>query len=77
SFLRSATFDLQLPRARELKVWLHVITREGNSQRLSARVQVRSGVATREIAADDLDSPMLFSLDPRNATLCQVQIAFA
>ena len=75
--LRSATFELPLLRARELKVWLHIVTREGNSQRLSAHVKVRTGDATREIAADDLDSPMLFPLDPRNASLCQVEIAFS
>jgi amino acid permease len=77
SLLRSATFELPLHRARELKVWLHVVTRQGHSQRLFAHVQVRNGTATRQVAVDDLDSPMLFPLDPSNASLCQVQIAFS
>jgi hypothetical protein len=77
SLLRSATFELPLNRARELKVWLHVVTRQGNSQRLSASVLVRTGAATRRVDVDDLASPMVFPLDPRNASLCQVQIAFS
>lgn len=77
SLLRSATFQLQPNHARELKVWVHLVTLEGNSQRLPARLQVRTGAATREVEADDFNAQMLFPLDPQSNSLCQVQIEFS
>ena len=77
SLLRSATFKWQQSQARELKVWVHLVTLEGNSQRLPARLQVRTGATTREIGADDFNAHMLFPLDPQSNLPCEVQIEFS
>jgi hypothetical protein len=43
SALRQAVFELPPSQARELKVWVHQITREGESERVSAMVEISSG----------------------------------
>ncbi len=45
--LRSAVFHLPATRAHELKVWVHQITAEGDSEALSARLEVGCGAGRR------------------------------
>ncbi|HSR33579.1 MAG TPA: hypothetical protein VLY63_23680, partial [Anaerolineae bacterium] len=46
--LKQVQFDLAATRARELKVWAHRITLEGNSEGLPAELEVYSGGASQE-----------------------------
>jgi len=41
--LREAVFELPPSQARELKVWVHQITPEGESERVPAVVEISSG----------------------------------
>jgi hypothetical protein len=50
--LRSATFHLLGIEAQELRVWLHRVTPQGQSEHLPALVKVSSGKDTREFHVD-------------------------
>ena len=69
--LLSATFELPATTARELKVWAHRITPEGDSEALPARLEVRCGATTTH---RELSSSGGMALLPRNGTPCQVHI---
>ena len=77
SRLRSATFQLQLNRAHELKVWLHQVTPQGNSQGLPARVRVRSDSQTQSFELDHSDAQVLMPLTAPNGSPVQLQIEFS
>ena len=77
SRLRSATFQLELKRARELKVWLHQVTPQGNSQALPARVQVRSVSQTRSFELDHSNAQVLVPLGAQDGSPVQLQIEFS
>jgi len=46
--LRTVAFQLAAPRAKELKVWAHRVTPEGNSEGLPALLRVHCGGAKKE-----------------------------
>jgi amino acid permease len=73
SALRQAIFEIPVGRARELKVWAHQITREGQSQRLPALVEVTSGgESTRQFDLRDAGEQVLL---PLRSGECTVQIS--
>jgi len=77
SQLRSATFQLQLRRARELKVWVHLITHEGSSRRIHARLHLSAGAETRQIEPDVFGGQMILPLDSLPDAPLQLQIDFS
>jgi amino acid permease len=62
SALRSAAIYLLDAPARELKVWLHRVTREGNSEGLPAQVEVRCGDEVQQAAPNLTDGQIIFPL---------------
>ena len=50
--LCSAKFSVPLTQAQELMIWVHRVTREGQSEHLPALVKVSSGKAIREFHVD-------------------------
>jgi hypothetical protein len=77
SRLRSATFQLQLRRARELKVWAHLVTHEGSSRKIHARLHLRAGAETRQIEPDAFGGQIILPLDPLSDSPLQLQIDFS
>jgi hypothetical protein len=77
SRLRSAAFQLQPKRARELKVWLHQVTPQGNSQGLPARLRVRADARTQSFELDHSDGHVLVPLGAPNDSLIELQIDFS
>lgn len=71
SALRYATFQLPATQARELKVWAHQITPEGNSEGLPARLQVHCGGEKKEF---DLKLSGGQVVLPLNGAACQLTI---
>ncbi|MBV9229656.1 MAG: hypothetical protein JOZ18_10120, partial [Chloroflexi bacterium] len=62
SDLRSATFHLPGTKARELQVWLHRVTSEGQSENLPAHVKVSSERDTREYHEDGVVNKLVLPL---------------
>jgi amino acid permease len=60
--LRSATFHLPATKAQELRVWLHRVTAEGQSEYLPALVKVSSGRDIREFHVDGAGNQSVLSL---------------
>jgi hypothetical protein len=74
SALRSAKFQLPATPARELKVWLHQLTPEGDSEALPASVEIQWADQKQEF---DLSSANGQVLLPINGETCQVEVTFA
>jgi hypothetical protein len=70
--LRGATFHLPASGARELKVWVHRVTPEGNSERLPAQIQVSDAQTMRTF---DLQSQSGYIVLPIHAQSYQVWIS--
>jgi hypothetical protein len=64
--LRSAIFHVPATRAQELKVWVHRVTSEGQSENLPALLKVASGTDTREFHVDGTRKQFVLPL--RDAT---------
>jgi len=62
SGLYSAKFHLTGTRAQELRVWLHRVTSDGQSEHLPALVKVSSGKAIREFHVDGVGKQFVFPL---------------
>jgi hypothetical protein len=75
--LRSATFQLPSPRARELKVWTHQITPQGTSQGLTARLTVISNEQKKSFEINHSGASVFVPLDTRDGSGVQVQIEFS
>jgi hypothetical protein len=71
--LRYITFHLPATQARELKVWAHRVTAEGNSEGLSALLEVERGGERRQF---DLKSARGQVSLPVGADACWCRIAF-
>jgi hypothetical protein len=72
SALRQATFELPATQAKELKVWAHRVTRDGQSERLPALVEIACrGESTRQF---DLRVAGEQVLVPLTSGGCTVQI---
>lgn len=74
SSLRSATFQLPVLQARELKVWVHKVSPEGVSEPLPARLTVQNDGHTLQF---DLGSSGGQVISPLTGESCQVEIRFA
>jgi hypothetical protein len=74
SALRSATFHLPESPARELKVWAHRVTPDGDSRPLPAVVEVRCGDVTRRV---DLSLSRGQVVLPISRGACEVRIRLA
>ena len=72
--LRRAEFRLPVERVRELKVWAHRLTPEGNSESLAGVVEVECGGATRRFRLEASGGKVLF---PVTGESCRVWIALA
>ncbi len=73
SALRSATFELPRTHSGELKVWVHRVTPEGNSEGLPAVVEVQAG---NEAKRFDLRLSKGQVILPFNGAAAQVKITF-
>src|SRR5256884_281575 len=62
SGLRSAKFHLTGTKAQELRVWLHRVTPDGQSENLPALVKVSSGEEVREFHVDGAGKQFLLPL---------------
>jgi hypothetical protein len=71
--LRSIKFELPATPAREIKVWLHQLSSEGDSEGLPARVEIRWGDQKQEI---DLSSANGQVVLPINGEACWVEVTF-
>lgn len=60
--LCSAKFHVPGTKAQELKVWLHCVTPDGQSENLPALVKVSSGKAIREFRVDGAGKQFVFPL---------------
>jgi hypothetical protein len=60
--LRSANFRLYGIKAQELRVWLHRVTSEGQSESLPARVKVSLERGIREYYVDGASDNFVFPL---------------
>jgi amino acid permease len=60
--LRSASFDLPSTEARQLKVWVHRITGDRESEGIPARVRVESGGGAEELATGGEDGVVMLTL---------------
>ena len=72
--LRSVLFQLPATPARELKVWVHQSTAEGDSEALPARLEVGCGVERRRQDLNLAGEQVPVAID---GTPCQVQITLA
>lgn len=72
--LRSISFQLPATRARQLKVWAHQITPEGNSRGLPVLLQVDAGSAQ---STTDLKLSNGLALLPFNGETCTVRLSFS
>jgi hypothetical protein len=73
SSLRGLTFTLPPTRARELKIWTHRVTPDGDSEPLPALVEVRCGSETRQV---DLGLSRGQILLPISGEPCHLQFTF-
>lgn len=73
AIIRSATFQLSSPRARELKVWAHQITAQGNSQGLAVTLRVDAGHTQ---PASDLKLSNGLAVVPLDDAACTVRLEF-
>jgi len=73
SALRYATFQLPATDARELKVWAHQITPEGNSESLPARLVVHCGGEKKEFDLKLSAGQVVLLLD---GTACRLELTF-
>jgi hypothetical protein len=71
--LCSVTFQLPATPARELKIWLHQLTPEGDSEGLPARVEIQWDSQKQEI---DLSSANGQVVLPFNGEVCRIEIGF-
>jgi amino acid permease len=71
--LRYATFQLPATDARELKVWAHQITPEGNSEGLPARLQVHCGGEKKEFDLKLSAGQVVLLL---NGAACRLELTF-
>jgi hypothetical protein len=69
--LIAATFQLPATSTRQLKVWAHRITAEGNSESLPARIEVQCGDVTHRVGAQQSVKQTVLSLD---GPTCEVRI---
>jgi len=69
--LRRATFQLPATEARELKVWAHKITPEGNSQGLPALLNVHCGNEKKEFDLKSCGGQVIL---PINGEACRLEI---
>jgi hypothetical protein len=74
SSLRRVTFSLPPTPARELKVWVHRITLEGDSEALPALAELHCGTETRRVDLGLCGGQVLLPI-PQEA--CQVEITLA
>jgi hypothetical protein len=61
--LHCATLQLSPDTARELKVWAHQVTPEGDSESLPALVELRRGDQTKQFDVRLSDGQVVFPLD--------------
>jgi predicted transcriptional regulator len=73
SALRYATFQLPATDARELKVWAHQITPEGNSESLPARLVVHCGGEKKEFDLKLSAGQVVLLLD---GSACRLELTF-
>jgi hypothetical protein len=73
SALHSVRFQLPATPARELKLWLHQVTPEGDSEGLPASVEIQWGDRQQEF---DLSSANGQVVLPFNGEACQIEIGF-
>jgi hypothetical protein len=71
--LRLVTFDLPSTSARELKVWLHRLTQEGDSEGIPASVNVQCRDQTQTFTLSTAQKQVVL---PLNGQPCRVEIAF-
>ena len=71
SALRRVTFQLPATNAREIKIWAHRITPEGNSESLSGSLQIQRGDEKKEF---DLMLSAGQVILPLDSAACQVMI---
>jgi hypothetical protein len=71
--LRSARFQLPATPARELKVWAHMITSEGTSGSLPARLTVYDGEERRKVNLGQSGGQVVLGL---NHERCRLDVAF-
>lgn len=71
--LRSIKFDLPAMPARELKVWLHQLTPEGDSEALPANVEIQWADQEQEFDLSSADGQVVL---PINGEACQVGVTF-
>jgi len=62
SDLRSVTIHVPVTKAQEIRIWLHRVTAEGQSENLPALVKVSSGNDIREIHVDGAGKQFVFPL---------------
>jgi len=60
--LCSATFHMPVTEARELMIWVHRVTPEGQSENLPALLKVSSGTEIREFHVDGVSKQFILSL---------------
>jgi hypothetical protein len=73
SSLRTATFQLPATQARELKVWVHKVTPEGNSEPLPVGLTVQNDGNEQQF---DLQSSGGQVILPYDGEVCQLQVTF-
>jgi hypothetical protein len=71
--LNAITFHLLPTPARELKIWLHQLTPEDFSERLSGRVTVQQGQEKHEVEVAPSDGQVTL---PVTGEACQIEIGF-
>jgi len=74
STLRQVEFQLPATDAREIKIWAHRITPEGNSEGLSGLLQIQFGSEKKELDLKLSDGQVISPLD---GSACHVTISLA
>jgi hypothetical protein len=72
--LRAVRIELPATEAREVKIWVHRLTPEGESEGLPAAVELHSGDTTRRAALDPWGGQVLL---PFGGTVCALMITVA
>jgi hypothetical protein len=73
SLLRHATFRLPATSARELKVWAHKITPDGNSEGLAALLEIKHGETTKQFDLQLCSGQIIL---PCTGEECRLQLTF-
>jgi amino acid permease len=73
SLLRTVDFQLAVPRAKELKVWAHRVTPEGNSEGLPALLKVHCGSDEKEFDLKLSGGQVMLPLTDQT---CRLEITF-